>query len=66
MPQLEGHLILLFWGRISPMLTNATISRELAALKRAFSLAIANQSLRFKPHIPMLREQYQHWLPLVR
>ena len=35
---------------------NATINRELAALKRAFSLAIANQSLRFRPNIPMLTE----------
>lgn len=35
---------------------NATINRELAALKRAFSLAMANQSLRFKPYIPMLTE----------
>jgi integrase len=35
---------------------NATINRELAALKRAFSLAMANQALRARPYIPMLRE----------
>lgn len=35
---------------------NATINRELAALKRAFSLAIANQTLRVRPFIPMLTE----------
>ncbi len=35
---------------------NATINRELAALKRAFSLAMANQALRFRPFIPMLSE----------
>ena len=35
---------------------NATINRELAALKRAFSLAMANQTLRFRPFIPMLTE----------
>lgn len=36
--------------------SNATINRELAALKRAFSLAIESGKLTFKPTIPMLRE----------
>lgn len=35
---------------------NATINRELAALKRAFNLAIAAGKLWHRPHIPMLRE----------
>ena len=36
---------------------NATINRELAALKRMFSLAIQAGKLLHKPHIPMLRER---------
>ena len=35
---------------------NATINRELAALKRAFTLAIAAGTLPSRPHIPLLRE----------
>ena len=35
---------------------NATINRELAALKRMFTLAIQAGKLHSKPHIPMLRE----------
>jgi len=35
---------------------NATINRELAALKRGFSLAMDAGKLTFKPKIPMLRE----------
>lgn len=35
---------------------NATINRELAALKRMFTLAIQAGKLHAKPHIPMLRE----------
>ena len=36
---------------------NATINRELAALKRMFSLAMQAQKLLHKPHIPMLQER---------
>ncbi len=36
--------------------SNATINRELAALKRMFTLAIQAGKLHSKPHIPMLRE----------
>ncbi len=36
--------------------SNAEINRELAALKRAFSLALRAGTLLFKPHIPMLKE----------
>ena len=36
---------------------NATINRELAALKRMFTLAIAAGTLLHKPHIPMLKER---------
>ncbi len=35
---------------------NGTINRELAALKRAFNLAIAAGKLWHRPHVPMLRE----------
>jgi len=35
---------------------NATINRELALLKRAFTLAIAAGTLPSRPHIPLLRE----------
>jgi integrase len=38
-------------------LAPATINRDLAALKRMFSLAIKANLLIAKPHIPMLREQ---------
>src|SRR6185312_2356136 len=34
----------------------ATINRELAALKRMFTLAIRSAKLMHRPHIPMLRE----------
>jgi integrase len=36
--------------------SNATINRELCALKRAFSLGMQAGKLTYKPHIPMLRE----------
>ena len=36
--------------------SNAEINRELAALKRAFSLAVKDGKLMVKPHIPMLKE----------
>ena len=36
--------------------SNATINRELTALKRMFSLAVQGGKLLHKPHIPMLRE----------
>jgi len=35
---------------------NATINRELAALKRAFNLALKDEKILRKPHIPMLAE----------
>ena len=35
---------------------NASINRELAALKRMFTLAIEAQKLLYRPHIPMLKE----------
>lgn len=35
---------------------NASINRELAALKRMFTLAVQASKLSFKPHIPMLEE----------
>ncbi len=37
--------------------SNGTINRELAHLKRAFTLAIRARALGAKPHIPMLDEQ---------
>ena len=36
--------------------SNATVNRELAALKRMFSLAVAAGKLLHRPHVPMLRE----------
>jgi len=36
--------------------TNAEINRELAAIKRAFSLGIQSGKVLMKPHIPMLKE----------
>ena len=36
--------------------SNAEINRELAALKRAFSLAVKDGKLMVRPHIPMLKE----------
>ena len=36
--------------------SNAEINRELAALKRAFSLAVKDGKLMVKPYIPMLKE----------
>lgn len=36
--------------------TNATINRELAVLKRAFSLAVKDAKLLHRPHVPMLEE----------
>ena len=35
---------------------NATINRELAALKRMYTLAIKGRKLLYRPHIPMLAE----------
>jgi integrase len=35
---------------------NASINRELAALKRMFKLAVESGRLRFAPHVPMLEE----------
>ena len=35
---------------------NASINRELAALKRMFKLAVESGRIRFAPHIPMLEE----------
>jgi len=42
--------------RQSQRASNATVNRELAVLRRAFSLAVAAGSLTARPHIPMLRE----------
>ena len=36
--------------------SNTAINRELAALKRAFSLALEGGKILFKPHVPMLAE----------
>ncbi len=36
--------------------SNGEINRELAILKRAFTLAIQNGKLVYRPHIPMLKE----------
>jgi integrase len=36
---------------------NATINRELAVLKRIFTLALQARHLIYRPHIPMLKEQ---------
>ena len=36
--------------------SNATVNRELTALKRAFSLALQSGKLLARPHIPLLRE----------
>jgi site-specific recombinase XerD len=44
-------------GTELPGASNATINRELAVLKRAFSLAIKSAVLTAKPYIPMLAEQ---------
>jgi hypothetical protein len=35
---------------------NATVNRELALLKRMFSLAVKDGKLHARPYIPMLRE----------
>lgn len=35
---------------------NATINRELSAIKRAFTLAIQGRKILVAPHVPMLRE----------
>jgi integrase len=40
----------------TPAPSNATVNRELAVLKRAFSLARASGSLIVPPHVPALRE----------
>jgi hypothetical protein len=36
--------------------SNAEINRELAAIKRAFSLAVTSGKVLSRPHIPMLKE----------
>ena len=43
-------------GVEQPGAANATINRELAALKRMFTLAVQAGKLHAKPYIPMLRE----------
>ena len=43
-------------GRQAVGAANATINRELAALRRMFTLAVQAGKLHGKPHIPMLRE----------
>ncbi len=43
-------------GRKEAGAANANVNRELAALKRAFSLAIQAGKLAVRPHIPMLQE----------
>ena len=43
-------------GTKHPGAANATINRELAALKRMFTLAVQAGKLHAKPYIPMLRE----------
>jgi integrase len=40
----------------TPGATNATINRELAALKRALTLAVQGRKILTRPHIPMLIE----------
>ncbi len=40
----------------APRAANATINRELAALKRAFNLGVKGEKILRKPHIPMLDE----------
>jgi hypothetical protein len=37
--------------------SNAEINRELACLKRMFTLAVQARELHGKPHIPMLQEE---------
>jgi integrase len=43
-------------ARQSERAANATINRELAALKRMYSLAMKDERLYRRPHIPMLKE----------
>jgi len=43
-------------ARQTEQAANAQINRELAVLKRSFTLAMQANKLMFKPHIPMLRE----------
>src|SRR5207245_7133071 len=43
-------------GTVRPGAANATINRELAALKRAFSLAVQERKILSRPHIPTLVE----------
>ena len=42
--------------RLEENAARATINRELAALRRMFSLAIKGNQLAYKPHFPMLAE----------
>jgi len=43
-------------GRLKDGAANATVNRELASLKRCFTLAVRARKLVVKPHIPMLEE----------
>ena len=43
-------------GRQEHRASNAEINRELAVLKRMYSLAVQGQKLRHRPYIPMLQE----------
>jgi len=43
-------------GTTTPGASNATINRELAALKRAYTLACQGRTILTRPHIPMLVE----------
>jgi integrase len=43
--------------RQAAMAKNATINRELAAMKRAFNLGIQGRKILLAPYIPMLKEQ---------
>ena len=43
-------------GRLEGGASNAEVNRELAIVKRAFSLGVKEGRLTSKPHIPMLQE----------
>jgi hypothetical protein len=42
--------------RLDAGAANATVNRELAALKRMFSLGLQAEKIQRKPYIPMLKE----------
>lgn len=44
-------------GTVTPGASNAAINRELAILKRAFTLAMQARKILHRPHIPMLLER---------